>query len=105
MTKNVRKAFRFDEKVYRMLKRNLDEANKKNLSESEYIRNLVKSSCMPVEVIDPEILWRMLRQAKGIKLNITQIIRKVYISEREQTLMLKEAVGIQEELLKLINKI
>lgn len=78
----VSKIFRFDEKCVLILKKNVDKqnkANKKKISESEYIRNLIlKDNFEQVTfTLDKKTYSDMVRTLAGLGNNINQIAHKM----------------------------
>ena len=78
----VNKIFRFDEKCVSILKKNVDKrnkANKKKISESEYIRNLILQDNFEqvTFTLDKKTYSDMVRTLAGLGNNINQIAHRM----------------------------
>lgn len=77
--KQIRKFYRFDDRTEKMLKENLLDINreqKKKITESEYIRDLICRDSMDRVGIDKNVIIDIRRQLAGLGNNINQIAHR-----------------------------
>lgn len=72
MMKNVRKHYNFDEITYRMLISNMEQEENAGMTESDYIRNLVKQDNNKTIGITMSCIRNIRRQLLGIPGNLNQ---------------------------------